>query len=49
MHYRVFFKVKVQKGDNFLGLLKFQIFFGVLEIPDTFFVVSGRCLARAYV
>ena len=36
MHFGVFFKVKVQKGDIFLGLLKLQIFFGVLEIPDTF-------------
>ena len=32
-----FFKVKVQNWDIFLGLLKFQIFFGVLEIPDIFF------------
>ena len=28
MHFRVFFKVKVQNWDIFLGLLKFQIFFG---------------------
>ena len=28
MHFRVFFKVKVQNGRYFLGLLKFQIFFG---------------------
>ena len=33
MHFRVFFKVKV----NFLGVLKFQIFFRVLEIPDILF------------
>ena len=26
----------VQNGGYFLGLLKFQIFFGVLEIPDIF-------------
>ena len=32
----VFFKVKGQNGRYFLGLLKFQIFFGVLEIPDIF-------------
>ena len=32
----------------FLGSIKFQIFFGVLEIPDMFFV-NGRCWARAYV
>ena len=36
MHFRVFFKVKVQKGGYFAGLVKFQIFFGVLEIPDIF-------------
>ena len=36
MHFRVFFKVKVQNGGYFLGLFKFQIFFGVLEIPDIF-------------
>ena len=49
MHFRVFFKVKVQNGGYFLGLLKFQIFFGVLEIPDIFFELNGRCWARAYV
>ena len=27
MQFRVFFKVKVQNWDIFLGLLKFQIFF----------------------
>ena len=27
MHFRVFFKVKVQNGGYFFGLLKFQIFF----------------------
>ena len=31
---RVFFKVKVQNWDLFVRLLHFQIFFGVLEIPD---------------
>ena len=31
-----FLKVKVQNGGYFWGLLKFQIFFGVLEIPDIF-------------
>ena len=36
MHFRVFFKVKVQNWDIFGGLLKFQIFVGVLEIPDIF-------------
>ena len=29
--------------EDFFGLLKFQIFFGVLEIPDIFLVVNGRC------
>ena len=28
--------VKVQNGRYFFGLLKIQIFFGVLEIPDIF-------------
>ena len=32
-----FLKVKVQNGGYFWGLLKFQIFFGVLEILDIFF------------
>ena len=31
-----FLKGKVQNGGYFGGLLKFQIFFGVLEIPDIF-------------
>ena len=31
-----FLKVKVQNGGYFWGLLKFQIFFGVLEIPENF-------------
>ena len=31
-----FLKVNVQNGGHFLGLLKFQIFFGLLEIPDIF-------------
>ena len=33
----------------FFGLLKFQIFFGVLEIPDIFWGVNGRCWALAYI
>ena len=36
MQFRVFFKVKVQNWDIFFGLLIFQIFFGVHEIPDIF-------------
>ena len=31
-----FLKVNLQNRGYFLGLLKFQIFFGVLEIPDIF-------------
>ena len=42
-----FLKGKVQNGGIFGGLLKFQIFFGVLEIPDIFRGVNGRCWARA--
>ena len=34
MQFRVFFKVKAQNWDIFGGLLKLQIFFGMLEIPD---------------
>ena len=41
--------------EIFFGLLKFQTFFGVLEIPDIFFLfflegggVKGRCWARAW-
>ena len=37
----LYFKVKVQIGGYFWGLLKFQIFFGVLEIPDIFFLGGG--------
>ena len=36
MHFRVFFKVKGTELGYFLGLLKFQIFFGLLDIPDIF-------------
>ena len=32
-------------GDILWGLLKFEIFFGVLEIPDFFWGVKGRCWA----
>ena len=42
MHLGSFLKV----GIFFPGLLKFQTFFGVLEIPD-FFGVNGRCRAGA--
>ena len=33
----VFLMVKVQNGRYFFGLVKFQIFLGVLKIPDIFF------------
>ena len=46
-HFRVFLRSRYKIGI-FLGLLKFQIFFGVLEIPDIFWV-NGRCWVRAYV
>ena len=36
MHFRVFFKVKGTELGYFLGLLRFQIFFWVLDIPDIF-------------
>ena len=36
MHLGSFLKVKVQNGRYFLGLLKFQLFFGLLEISDIF-------------
>ena len=50
MHFMVFFKVKVQNGGYFFGLLvKFQIFFeGCLKFLICF-VVNGRCWVRAYV
>ena len=37
-------------GDIFVvGVLKFQIFFGVLDIPDIVLGVNGRCWVQAYV
>ena len=36
MHFRVFFKVKGTELGYLLGLLRFQIFFWVLDIPDIF-------------
>ena len=35
-------------GDIF-GVAKISNIFGVLEIPDSYFGVNGRCWARAYV
>ena len=44
-----FLKDMVQNGDwVFFWLLKIQIFFGVLKIPDIFWG-DGRCWVRAYV
>ena len=48
MHFRVFFKVKVQNWD-FFGLLEFQIFFGGCLKFLILFGVNGRCWVRAYV
>ena len=36
MHFMGFFKVKGTELGYFLGLLRFQIFFWVLDIPDIF-------------
>ena len=36
MHFRVFSKGQGTEWGYFLGSLKFQIFFGMLEIPDIF-------------
>ena len=41
MHFRVFFKVKVQNGGIFGGCQNFKYFLGVLEIPDFFFFFFG--------
>ena len=38
MHFRVFSFGHGTYGEYFLGLLKFQIFLGVLEILDIFWV-----------
>ena len=44
----LFLRSMYRIGDIF-GVAKIRIFFGVLEIPDIYFGVNGRCLARAYV
>ena len=49
MQFRVIFKGQGTELGYFFGLLKFQIFFGVFEIPGFFFWVNGRCWVRAYV
>ena len=42
IHFRVFSCQGTEWG-YFLGLLKFQIFLVVFEIPDIFWGVNGRC------
>ena len=49
LHVRVFSKGQDTEWGIFFGLAKFQIFLGVLQIPDIFLGVNGRCWARAYV
>ena len=49
MHFRVLFYGQGTGLGIFLGWLKFRIFLGVLEIPDIYFGMNGRCSARAYV
>ena len=49
MQFRVFPSGQGTEWGIFSGLLKFGIFFGVLEIADIYFGVSCRCWARAYV
>ena len=41
MYFRVFFEGQGTECGISFGLLKFQIFFGVLEIPDFFFFFLG--------
>ena len=43
-----FLKVNVQ-NENIFAWQKFQIFFGVLDIPDFLFGANGRCLAQSCV
>ena len=49
MHFRAFFKVKGTELGNFLGLLKFQIFFWGAWYSWYFLGVNGRPWVRAYV
>ena len=44
MHFRVFFRSRYRMRNVFLAT-KISNIFGVLEIPDIFWGVSGRCLA----
>ena len=47
MYLGSFLKVNVQ-NENIFAWQKFQIFFGVLDIPH-FFAANGRCWAKSYV
>ena len=42
MHFRVFSKGQCTEWGIFLGLLRFQILFGVLEISDIFWFFGGE-------
>ena len=44
----LFLRSRYRMGDIF-GVAKFQIIFWLLEIPDIFLEVKGRCWALAYV
>ena len=48
MHFRVFSKGQGIKWRYVFGLLKFLIFFGVLDIPDVFLELTVRWV-QAYV
>ena len=43
-----FLKVNVQ-NENIFEWHKFQILFGVLDIPGYFLAANGRCWAQSYV
>ena len=40
---------QIGQNENILAWQKFQIFFGVLDIPDISFAANGRCWAQSYV
>ena len=48
MHFRVFSHGQRTEWGIFFGVAKIPNSYGVLEIPDIFFGVNGRCWARAY-
>ena len=49
MYFRVFSKGQDTELGYIFGLVKFQIFFGGARNSLYFFLVNGRCWARAYV